>query len=132
MSNWHIVGAIGAASIVLAWRWRRHVGTWKVEDFLAAALVPLALAAALLLFLKTPFRDTAPSIPSVFAYAPSRLFQTPRASTLAAGFMAGAFLFATLFWAHWRLGAYRPPYMLLGALLCYLGLFTLGATASRQ
>src|SRR6185295_8848800 len=31
---------------------------------------------------------------------------------------------------HHRLGAYRPPYALLGALLCYLALFTLAGTAS--
>src|SRR5262245_66603664 len=79
MSNGHIVGAVAAASIVLAWRWRRHVGTWKVEDFLAAALFPLALTSALLLFLKTPFRDSAAEIPSLFAYAPSRLLLSPRA-----------------------------------------------------
>jgi hypothetical protein len=129
MTNLHIAGAVAAATLVLAWRWRRHYETWKVEDFLAAVLFPLALASALLLFLKMPFREAASEIPSVFAYAPSRLFHTPKASTVAAGFMAGAFLFATLFWAHWRLGAYRPPYAILGALLCYLALFTLSGTA---
>jgi hypothetical protein len=129
MTNVPIVGAVAAATLVCAWRWRRHYGTWKVEDFLAASLFPLALASALLLFLKTPFREAASEIPSMFAYAPSRLFHTPKSSTVAAGFLSGAFLFATLFWAHWRLGAYRPPYALLGALLCYLTLFNLSGTA---
>jgi hypothetical protein len=129
-TNGLIIAAVGAASLVLAWRWRRNYETWKVEDFLAAALFPLALASALLLFIKMPFRGAPAEVPSVFAYAPSRLLHTPKASTVAAGFMAGGFLFATLFWAHRRLGAYRPPYALLGALLCYLALFTLGGTAS--
>jgi hypothetical protein len=130
MINGYIIGTSAALSLVLAWLWRRHYGTWKVEDFLAAAIFPLALASALLLFLKTPFRETDSEVPSVFAYAPSRLLHAPGASTVAAGYMAGAFLLATLFWAHRRLGAYRPPYMLLGALLCYLALFTLGGTAT--
>lgn len=130
MANEYIVGAVAAISLVLAWCWRRHFVTWKVEDFLAAALVPPVLTSALLLFFKTPFRVTASGVPSVLAYAPSRLLHTPQASTVAAGFMAGAFLFATLLWAHWRLGAYRPPYVSLGALLCYLALFNLGGTAT--
>jgi hypothetical protein len=130
MANGIIVGAVATLSLALAWAWRRHYSTWKIEDFLAAAIFPLALAAALLLFLKTPFRETGSEVPSVFAYAPSRLLHSPKASLVAAGFMAGAFLFATLFWVHHRLGAYRPPYALLGALLCYLALFTLAGTAS--
>ena len=129
-TNGQIVAAVGAASLVLAWRWRRNYETWKVEDFLAAALFPLALASAILLLIKMPFRDAGAEVPSVFAYAPSKLFHTPKASTVAAAFMAGGFLFAALFWAHRRLGAYRPPYAMLGALLCYLALFTLAGTAS--
>lgn len=124
-----LLGGVAAVTLGLAWRWRRHYGTWKVEDFLAALLFPLALGSALLLFAKTPFREAA-EIPSVFAYAPSRLLQAPKASAVAAGFLAGALLFATLVWAHGRSGAYRPPYVFLGALLCYLALFTLSAMAT--
>ena len=130
MINGCILGAVGVTTLVLAWRWRRHYPTWKVEDFLAAALFPLVLASALFLFIKTPFREAASEVPSVFTYAPSRLLQTPKASTLAAGFMAGVLLFATLVWAHARSGAYRPPYVFLGAMLCYLALFTLAGTAT--
>lgn len=83
---------------------------------ISAALFPLAFAAALLLFLKTPFREAGSEVPSVFAYAPATFLKSGRQASLVAGFMSGTFLFATLFWAHWRLGAYRPPYAGLGAL----------------
>ncbi|HVR84781.1 MAG TPA: hypothetical protein VMU54_10760 [Planctomycetota bacterium] len=130
MFNEFVLGTVALASVWLAWRWSRHFATWKVEDFLAAGIFPLALTGALLLFLKTPFRDAASDVPSVFAYAPSRFLRTPKETTLAAAFMSGAFLLGTLLWAHRRLGAYRPPYMFLGALLCYLALFNLGGTAT--
>jgi hypothetical protein len=44
MANGYVLGAVAAVSLVLAWRWRRHVATWKAEDFVAAVLFPLALA----------------------------------------------------------------------------------------
>src|SRR5574341_6209 len=44
-------------ALALVWTWRREFGSWKVEEYVAAALVPLVLFAAVLLLVKTPAGD---------------------------------------------------------------------------
>lgn len=157
--NGIVVALAALGALAFAWRRRRDFSGWKVEEWLGGVALLLATFAALLLFLKTPFRLVesdpdaarlaatfglaagqplyAPEGPVVeaeapvaaFAYAPCLLFGTAGKALVAGGVTAGLFILLALAWTHRRGGSYRQPFALLAVVLPYLACFCLPGAA---